>query len=121
MLAFRSAIEHRDPEALAAALAPDVVFSSPAVFAPYRGRDAVMTVLRAVLDVFEDLQYTDELTGDGTHGLVFRARVGTREIEGWDYLTTDDAGLVSRLVVMIRPLSGLNAVGGAMARRLASG
>lgn len=121
MLAFRSAIEHRDPEALAAALAPDVVFSSPAVFAPYRGRDAVMTVLRAVLDVFEDLQYTDELTGDGAHGLVFRARVGTREIEGWYYLTTDGAGLVSRLVVMIRPLSGLNAVVEAMARRLASG
>lgn len=121
MNAFRTAIENRDLEALSAALAPDVTFSSPAVFKPYEGREAVMSLLRIVVDVFEDFEYTDELSGDGTHGLVFRARVGERALEGWDYLTLDASGLVTRLVVMIRPLSGLNAVVAAIGARLATG
>ena len=41
--------------------------------------------------------------------LEFVARVGDREVQGIDLLRTAD-GLVTELTVMIRPLSGLNAV-----------
>jgi hypothetical protein len=117
-VSFRAAVEARDPEALAAALHPDVVFRSPAVFRPYEGREAVMGVLRHVLEVFDDFRYTDELRGDATHGLVFEARVGDRRLQGWDYLRTDADGLVTELVVMVRPLSGLIALAQAMGARL---
>jgi hypothetical protein len=117
-MSFRAAVEARDPSAMEAALHPDVVFRSPAVFKPYEGREAVMHVLRHVLEVFEDFRYTDELHGDGTHGLVFAARVGEKQLQGWDYLTLDGEGLVTELVVMIRPLSGLIALAEAMAARL---
>lgn len=118
MTAFRAAVESRDLARMEAALAPDVVFRSPAVFKPYEGRGAVMHLLGTVIQVFEDFEYTDELDGDGTHALVFRARVGDRWVEGLDHLTLDADGLVTQLVVMVRPLSGLTALAEAMAQRL---
>jgi hypothetical protein len=119
MNAFRAAIEARDLAALEAALAPDVSFRSPVVHKPYEGRDATMFVLRAVFEVFEDFEYVDELEGpDGTHGLVFHARVGDRQLQGWDYLRTGDDGLVTELTVMVRPMSGLVALGEAMRVKL---
>ncbi len=117
---FRIAVERRDPDAMAAALHPDVVFHSPAVFKPYEGREATMRLLRHVLEVLEDFRYLDELSGDGSHGLVFAARVGDKTLEGWDYLQLDDDGLITELTVMIRPLSGLIAVAQAMGERLAA-
>ena len=118
MLEFRAAVESRDLARLEAALAPDVVFRSPAVFKPYEGREAVMHLLGTVIQVFEDFEYTDELEGDGTHALIFRARIGDREVEGLDHLTLDSDGLVTQLVVMVRPLSGLTALAQTMAERL---
>ncbi len=121
---FQAAVESRDLARMEAALAPDVVFRSPAVFKPYEGREAVMHLLGAVIQVFEDFEYTDELEGDtqggtgGTHALVFKARVGDRWLEGLDHLTLDADGLVTQLVVMVRPLSGLTALAEAMAERL---
>lgn len=120
-MSFRQAVEAKDIGAMAAALHPDVTFSSPAVFRPYEGREAVMVVLRHVVEVLEDFEYTDELRGEhGTHGLVFCARTGDKRLQGWDYLTLDADGLVTELVVMIRPLSGLIAVAEAMGARLAA-
>ena len=75
--AFREAVERADMDAAVALLAEDVVFRSPAVFKPYEGRETVATILRTVFGVFEDFRYTDELDGDGVHGLLFEARVGT--------------------------------------------
>ena len=119
---FRTAVERRDLDAMAAALHPDVVFHSPAVFKPYEGREATMGLLRHVLEVFEDFRYLDELSGDGggSHGLVFAARVGDKTLEGWDYLKLDADGLITELTVMVRPLSGLIALAQAMGERLAA-
>ena len=117
-LAFRAAVEARDLRAMEAALHPDVVFRSPAVFKPYEGRDAVMTLLAHVIEVLEDFRYTDELAGDAKHGLVFEARVGEKSVQGWDFLRVDEEGLVRELVVMIRPLTGLIATAEAMGARL---
>src|SRR5687768_8820755 len=98
-LAFRAAVEARDLEAMEAALHPHVIFRSPAVFKPYEGRPRVMELLGHVLEVLEDFRYTDELAGDGTHGLVFEARVGEKSVQGWDFLRVDEDGLVRELVV----------------------
>ena len=118
MNAFRAAVENRDVDAMRAALHPDVVFRSPAVFTPYEGIDDVMGLLGHVIEVFEDFEYTDELEGGSTHALVFAARVGDKRVEGLDHLTLDADGLVTELVVMVRPLSGLIALAQAMGARL---
>lgn len=120
-MSFRAAVEARDLETMREALHPDVVFRSPAVFRPYEGREAVLGVLRHVLEVFEDFRYTDELVGAGTHALVFEASAGGKQVQGLDHLRLDDDGLVTELVVMIRPLSGLMALAQEMGARLSAG
>jgi SnoaL-like domain len=107
---FREAVERADLDAAVALLAEDVVFRSPAVFKPYEGRAAVTTILRTVFGVFEDFRYTDELDGDGVHGLLFDARVGDRALQGIDLLRPAPTGEIAEFTVMIRPASGLIAL-----------
>jgi SnoaL-like domain len=116
--AFRAAVEAEDPDALTDALADDVVFRSPAVFKPYEGKQVVSAILvQGAMKVFEDFRYTDHLEGSGVATLIFEARVGDRQLNGLDLLRFDADGKVNELMVMIRPMSGLNALAEAMARR----
>lgn len=115
---FRTAVEARDLDGMRAQLGEDVVLWSPVAFEPFRGRAVVGRLLGVLMEVFEDFRYTDELTSDdGVHGLVFRARVGDRELEGLDLLRTDAAGTIVDFTVMVRPASGLQALGAAVAAR----
>jgi uncharacterized protein len=118
--AFHDAVVAGDMETAIAQLADDVVFRSPAVHRPYEGREATATILRAVAEVFEDFHYTDVLDEGDRAGLVFAARVGDRQLQGWDYLRFDDDGRIAELTVMLRPLSGLIAVTEAMGAILGS-
>ena len=115
-------MEARDIDAAVALLAEDVVFRSPVVFKPYRGRDTVGALLRAVSRVFEDFSYVRELGAPGApdHALVFQARVGDKQVEGCDFLHVDEDGSIDELVVMVRPLSGALALTEAMKEQLAA-
>jgi hypothetical protein len=119
---FRAAIEAQDIEAAIALLSDDVVFHSPIAFTPYRGRDAVGMVLRAVVQVFEDFRYVREIGAPGARdqALVFRTRIGERQVEGCDFLHLDEDGAISELTVMVRPLNGALALAEAMKAKLAS-
>ncbi|MEU9265848.1 nuclear transport factor 2 family protein [Streptomyces sp. NPDC048251] len=116
MRAFREAVEAGDLEAVEALLAEDVVFTSPVVFKPYPGKAITASILRGVTRVFEDFRYERELDGgDGRdHALVFRARVGERELTGCDFIHLNEEGLIDELTVMVRPLSGAQALAAAM-------
>jgi uncharacterized protein len=107
---FHDAVLAGDWDTAVAQLAETVVFHSPAVHRPYEGREATATVLRAVSTVFEDFRYVDVLDDGDRAGLVFAARVGDREVEGWDYLRFGEDGRIVEFTVMLRPLSGLLAV-----------
>jgi SnoaL-like protein len=117
---FRAAVEARDFEGAIALLADDVVFRSPVVFRPYEGREVVGALLLAVSRVFEDFRYEREIGAEGArdHALVFKARVGEREVHGCDFLHTDDDGLIDDFTVMVRPLSGALALAEAMKAQL---
>ncbi|WP_433077138.1 nuclear transport factor 2 family protein [Dactylosporangium sp. CA-052675] len=117
MISFRSAVEARDAEAIAATLAAGVVFHSPVAFRPYEGKPLVAAILRGVLRVFEDFRYVRELGGPGgrDHALVFAARIGDVAVEGCDLLHLDEDGLIDDFTVMVRPLSAAQAVAAAMA------
>jgi hypothetical protein len=116
--AFRSAVEAEDPEALVEALADDVVFRSPVVFKPYEGKPLVSAILtEGAMKVFEDFRYIDQLEDGDAAALVFSARVGDRQVDGLDLLRFDQDGKVNELMVMARPMSGLNALAEAMGRQ----
>ena len=101
-----------------ASLAPDVIFRSPIVFKQYDGRDAVAPILAAVTQVFEDFRYVDHLESDSSATLLFKARVGDRELDGLDYLRFGEDSLVTELTVMVRPLSAALALAETMRARL---
>jgi limonene-1,2-epoxide hydrolase len=119
---FRTAIEAGDIEAAVRLLADDVVFHSPVAFKPYTGREAVGTILRTVITVFEDFRYVREIGAEGAadHALVFTARIGDTELTGCDFLHLDADGRIDDFMVMIRPMRGVQALAEAMGARLAS-
>jgi hypothetical protein len=118
---LRRALETKDAAAVEALLADDVVFRSPALFKPYAGRAATMVFLRAAMETFEDFRYVRTFTEDDGRGyvLMFTATVAGRELEGADFVSLDDAGLVDEFRVMIRPMTGLVSLAEAMAPRVA--
>ena len=116
--AFRAAVEARDFDGMTSALADDVVFHSPITFKPFEGRAAVSMLLSIVVRTFEDFRYTDELDGDEVKALVFKARVGDRQVEGLDLLRFDADGKIADFTVMVRPLSGATALADAVGKGL---
>ncbi|MFF1686568.1 MULTISPECIES: nuclear transport factor 2 family protein [unclassified Streptomyces] len=116
MQAFRKAVEANDPDAVEALLAEDVVFTSPVAFRPYPGKAMTAAILRGVMRVFEDFRYVREISSaDGRdHALVFVTRVGDREVNGCDFIHLDEDGLIDDFTVMVRPLSGAEALSEAM-------
>ena len=117
MHALRAAVEAGDHAAVPALLTDDVTFLSPVAFAPYRGRDLVGAILRGAARTFEDFRYERELAGpDGRDlALVFKARIGDRDVHGCDFLQLDADGLIETFTVMVRPLSAAQALAEAMA------
>ncbi|GAA3581847.1 hypothetical protein DMH25_17540 [Streptomyces sp. WAC 01325] len=116
MRAFREAVEAGDADAMETLLAEDVVFTSPVVFKPYAGKAITAAILRGVVRVFEDFRYVREINDPNgrDHALVFTARVGDREITGCDFLRVNEEGLIDDFMVMVRPLSGAQALAEAM-------
>jgi SnoaL-like domain len=115
---FRAAVEAKDLAAAGGVVADDVVFRSPIVFKPYEGREALLLVLGAVVQVFEDFRYTGQVEGDDLAVLTFATRVADRELDGVDILRFDDDGRVRELTVMVRPMSGVHALAERMRAKL---
>ena len=117
----RAAIEAHDVEAVAALLSEDVVFRSPAVYRPYQGREVVVALLGVVAQVFENFRYVNEWRDGNTTILSFEANVGDRELQGIDILEEGADGLVESFTVMVRPMSGLQALAAAVTARVQTG
>jgi len=110
-----------DLRALPELLHPQAVFRSPMAFKPYSGAPMVALILNTVIQVFEDFVYHRELASADGSSLVleFSAKVGERQLKGIDMIRFDQDGKIVEFEVMIRPMSGLQALGEEMARRLA--
>lgn len=116
---FRQAAEARDLDAIAELLAEDVVFTSPVVFKPYPGKAITFAILRNVMDVFENFRYVREFGAPGSadHALVFEAEVNGKSLTGCDFLHYNEDGKIDDFMVMVRPLSGANALAAEMGAR----
>lgn len=98
----------------------DVTFRSPVAHTPYKGRKALALAVTTVAKVFEDFTYHREFaTEDGKSvTLEFSAHVGGKQLKGADFIRFDDDGMIAEFEVMVRPASGLMALGQAMGAAL---
>ena len=108
--AFRRAAEAKDFSQVETLFSEQAVFRSPVVFRPYEGREALAIILGAVVQVFEDFRYLEQVEGGDVAVLVFEARVGDREVQGVDILRFGSDGAIVELTVMVRPMSGMHAL-----------
>ena len=115
---FRAAAEAKDFAAGEHLFAPDVTFRSPVVYKPYEGRDAIKVLLGAVVQVFEDFRYLEQVETGDVAVLMFEARVGDKTVQGVDILKFGADDRIAEMTVMVRPMSGVNALAEAMQRML---
>ncbi|WP_286930613.1 MULTISPECIES: nuclear transport factor 2 family protein [Aeromicrobium] len=96
-------------------LADDVVFRSPVAHKPYPGKAITTAILNGVARVFEDLRYVGSIEEGNRSALLFETRIGDVIVNGCDFITTNDEGLITEFTVMVRPMSGATALMEAMA------
>ena len=118
---WHAMVAQADLAELPAILHPKAVFRSPMAHTPYPGAQAVQLILGTVIKVFEDFTYHRELAGaDGLSVVLeFSAKVNGKELKGIDMIHFDDEGKIVDFEVMVRPMSGLQALGDEMGKRLA--
>jgi 2,4-dienoyl-CoA reductase (NADPH2) len=106
---------------LASILHPKAVFRSPMAHTPYPSAQAVQLILGTVVKVFEDFTYHRQLASADGHNVVleFSAKVNGKELKGIDMIQFDEEGKIVDFEVMVRPMSGLQALGDEMGKRLA--
>jgi hypothetical protein len=118
--ALGDAVLAYDHGAIVALLAPDVVLRSPVVRFAFEGRDEVALIYRIVLDAFVGFELVDS-AGDehGVQILRFRSKVLGRETETFSLLRVREDGLIGEVVISVRPLVSVAAVGAVMGPPLA--
>jgi SnoaL-like domain len=116
--AFRRAAEAKDFSQVSELFTEDVTFKSPVVFKPYEGREALGVVLGAVVKVFEDFRYVEQVESGDSAVLVFEARAGDRDLQGVDILRFGENDQIRELIVMVRPMSGMHALADEMKKML---
>ena len=110
-----------DLSELASLLHPKAVFRSPMAHTPYPSAQVVQLILGTVSKVFEDFTYHRQLaSADGLSVVLeFSAKVHGKELKGIDLVQFNEQGQIVDFEVMVRPLSGLQALGDEMGKRLA--
>jgi len=113
-------LERNAMEELDAILSDNIVFRSPVAHTPYPGRAPIKLILKTVNTVFQEFEYHHSLfSEDGTSVILeFSARVDDKRVKGIDFLRFDADGKIEEFEVMIRPLSGLNALAKNMGEKL---
>ena len=119
---WHTMVQAKNLSGLSALLHPDAVFRSPMAHTPYGPAAALELILGTVMQVFEDFTYHRELASDDGLSVVleFSANVSGKALKGIDMLRFDQAGKIEEFEVMVRPMSGLQALGAAMGAKLAS-
>ncbi|QOW46302.1 MULTISPECIES: nuclear transport factor 2 family protein [Acinetobacter] len=114
-------IATRDMSILNELLADDVIFRSPVAFKPYEGKQVVYFILTNVIQVFENFTYHREFFTEDEQSVVleFSAVVTEKQLKGIDMIRFNEHGQIVEFEVMIRSLSGLQALGAQMGERFA--
>lgn len=112
------------PGGLDELLDDDVIFYSPVVFTPQKGKAVTKLYLRAAAAALPgetsrgtgegSFRYVNEVMSGRTAVLEFETTVGGKYVNGVDIIRCDEVGRIVEFKVMIRPLQAVNAVHASM-------
>jgi len=99
---------------------PDACFRSPVAYKAYHSAEAVVLAVSTAASVFSDFAYHREAaTADGLSVVLeFSAKVADKSVKGIDFIRFDEDGRIVDFEVMMRPLSGVQAMAEEMGQRL---
>jgi SnoaL-like protein len=119
---WHAVVTSKNPALLDGLLADDVVFRSPAVFAPQEGKALTTSYLSAALTVLgPSLRYVSQWHDQASAVLEFEADLGGVYVQGVDILRWNAEGKLVSFTVMVRPLRGLQKLVELMALQLGAG
>lgn len=109
LAAWHQLVQDRNVKGLDSLLADGVVFHSPAVDTPLRGKAIALQNLTAAFRVFfgGSFRYVREVTGNRDAVLEFQAEIDGVSLNGVDMITWDDTGKIVEFKVMMRPLKAI--------------
>ena len=115
-------VKTHDRETLWDLLHPDVVFESPVVHTPQRGRDITFKYLSSAEQVLggPGFVYTGEWRSDNGAVLEFEKEIDGIKINGVDIIRFNDQGRIAHFKVMVRPLKAINLLHRLMGEQLAA-
>lgn len=134
--AWHALVEAPSAAALDEILAEDVVFHSPILHAPQRGRALTRMYLLAAFEVLAAearsgsaaesrepgrgprFRYVREVVGERDAVLEFVSDIDGIVINGVDMIRWDESGRIADFKVMVRPRKAVDAIQAAMARML---
>ena len=110
-----------DADALGAILHDDVVFQSPIVHTPQRGKAITMMYLGAAGQTLggDDFRYVRIFDCGDKAVLEFETEMDGVHVNGIDMIEWDEAGLITDFKVMVRPLKAIETVHASMKAMLA--
>jgi hypothetical protein len=99
--------------------APDAVFRSPVAFTPYRGSKIVAAFLQQAVHALGEFRYHRTFIGGADNVVLeFSAVVDGKDLKGIDMIRFGADGKMEEFEVMVRPESGLQALGAEMKKRM---
>ena len=90
----------------------NVIFYSPVVFTPQKGKEVTKIYLSAAAEVFEgnSFSYVKELIKDNEAALEFELELDETKVNGVDLITWNHEKKITEFKVFIRPLQAVNAL-----------
>ena len=112
IIKWHEVVKNRDYNLLESILSDDIIFYSPVVYTPQKGKQLALQYLMAASEVFNasSFKYEKEMIGENSASLEFSLTIDDTDINGIDLITWNNDGLITEFKVFIRPLQGVNLI-----------
>ena len=109
---WHEVVKLRDYSLLETILSEDVIFYSPVVYTPQKGKKIALQYLAAASEVFNtnSFRYEKEIVMNRSASLEFSLNINETDINGIDLITWNNDNKINEFKVFIRPLQGVNVI-----------
>ncbi|MGR8949616.1 MAG: nuclear transport factor 2 family protein [Gammaproteobacteria bacterium] len=119
---WHEVVTRQDTVLLADLLSDEVVFFSPVVHTPQKGKAITLKYLSAALEVLanDSWAYVSEMHNENRATLEFETVIDGITINGVDLIRWNERGKIVEFKVMVRPLKAIGVLHQKMAEKLAA-